>query len=286
MDRCNLEPCDGLHQDFPGCNNCYAERFSERWRGVTGHPFEHGFDLILRTERLLHPLKWKRPRTIFVNSMSDLFHKDVPTTFVDKVFETMEAADWHVFQILTKRSSLLREYVNARYRVRPFPWHIWLGVSVEDGARKSRIRHLRDANASIRFLSIEPLCRCDRFSRRLVGHSRRQVGPSNGSASYATSASRPKFRSSSSNGVDCDQKAEVALSTESSGTSTLQGMDRNYIPLTSPPLSRAWDRDPYAGRRQTEAKHFILKRYLQTLAFKILQGRIETLTFIDGFSGP
>ncbi|MDQ0543437.1 protein gp37 [Methylobacterium brachiatum] len=94
---------------------------------------------------------------IFVNSMSDLFHKDVPTTFVDRVFDTMERADWHEFQILTKRSSLMRDYVNARYVSRPVPPHIWLGVSVEDGTKKSRVTHLRNTNASVRFLSVEPL---------------------------------------------------------------------------------------------------------------------------------
>src|SRR5271156_1502141 len=85
-----------------GCDNCYAERFSERWRGGPGHPFTTGFYLTLRTERLEQPLRWKRRRMIFVNSMSDLFHKDVPRAFVDRVFDTMEAADWHVFQVLTK----------------------------------------------------------------------------------------------------------------------------------------------------------------------------------------
>lgn len=87
-----------------GCDNCYAARFSERFRGVPGHPFENGFDLTLRPERLLQPLDWKKPRMIFVNSMSDLFHKAVPKAHVAKVFDTMERADWHVYQILTKRS--------------------------------------------------------------------------------------------------------------------------------------------------------------------------------------
>ena len=100
-------PVTGCTKISRGCDNCYAERFSERFRGVAGHPFENGFDLTLRPERLNQPLAWKRPRTIFVNSMSDLFHKDVPLTFIDQVFDTMERADWHVFQVLTKRSSLL-----------------------------------------------------------------------------------------------------------------------------------------------------------------------------------
>jgi protein gp37 len=139
-----------------GCDNCYAERFSERFRGVAGHPFEHGFDLTLRPERLAQPVAWKRPRMIFVNSMSDLFHKDVPDEFISRVFDTMEKASWHTFQILTKRSSLMRGFLKKRY-TRPGPAHMWFGVSVEDGTKLSRVRHLQQAPAGIRFLSIEPL---------------------------------------------------------------------------------------------------------------------------------
>jgi protein gp37 len=150
-------PVTGCTKISAGCDNCYAERFSERFRGVTGHPFENGFDLQLRPERLDQPLRWRDSKMIFVNSMSDLFHKQVPSSFVNRVFDTMENASWHMFQILTKRSSRLRDYVNARYRGEPAPSHIWLGTSIEDGGKKSRARHLRAANASVRFLSIEPL---------------------------------------------------------------------------------------------------------------------------------
>ena len=150
-------PVTGCTKISAGCDNCYAERFAERFRGVAGHPFAMGFDLTLRPERIEQPLDWRRPRMIFVNSMSDLFHKRVPTEFVDRVFDTMERADWHVFQLLTKRSSRLRDYANRRYRDRPAPAHVWLGVSVEDGGKLSRVRHLKDANARVRFLSIEPL---------------------------------------------------------------------------------------------------------------------------------
>lgn len=94
---------------------------------------------------------------IFVNSMSDLFHKDVSKAFIDQVFDVMEQANWHEFQLLTKRSSLMRDYINARYVSRPAPSHIWLGVSVEDGTKKSRVAHLAKTNASVRFLSVEPL---------------------------------------------------------------------------------------------------------------------------------
>jgi protein gp37 len=150
-------PVTGCTKITLGCDNCYAERFSERWRGIPGHPFSNGFDLTLRPERLEQPLKWKRPRMIFVNSMSDLFHKDVPKDFIDRVFETMEAADWHKFQVLTKRSSLMQRYLRDRYGAKRGPAHIWCGVSVEDANASARITHLRQSPAGVRFLSIEPL---------------------------------------------------------------------------------------------------------------------------------
>ena len=150
-------PVTGCTKVTRGCDNCYAERLAERFRGTPGHPFETGFDLTLRPERLFQPLSWKRPRMIFVNSMSDLFHKDVPTEFIDNVFDTMEAADQHVFQILTKRSPLMRDYLRRRYGSDLTPRHIWCGVSVEDIKATARIRHLQDAPVATRFLSIEPL---------------------------------------------------------------------------------------------------------------------------------
>lgn len=150
-------PVTGCTKISNGCDNCYAARFSERFRGVPGHPFERGFDLTLRPDRLLQPLQWKRPRMIFVNSMSDLFHKNIPQEFISATFDTMEAADWHIFQVLTKRSSLLQKFVNRRYGNAKAPAHIWLGVSVESAVATSRILHLRKANAGVRFLSIEPL---------------------------------------------------------------------------------------------------------------------------------
>jgi len=150
-------PVTGCTKISPGCDNCYAERFAERFRGVPGHPFEDGFDLTLRPARLEQPLQWRRSKMIFVNSMSDLFHKHVPLEFVERVFDTMEKADHHNFQVLTKRSSRMRNFVNARYKDGTGPDHIWLGVSVEDGKRLSRVRHLQDTNAGVRFLSLEPL---------------------------------------------------------------------------------------------------------------------------------
>ena len=150
-------PVTGCTKISAGCDNCYAERFAERFRGVPDHPFESGFDLTLRPGRLDQPLHWKQHRMIFVNSMSDLFHKGVPTDFIDQVFDTMEKADHHTFQILTKRSSRMRNYVNARYGDDTAPRHIWLGTSVEDGTKKSRIKHIQQMSATVRFLSIEPL---------------------------------------------------------------------------------------------------------------------------------
>ena len=150
-------PVTGCTKITRGCDHCYAERFAERFRGTPGHPFKDGFDLKLRPERLSQPLSWKRPRRVFVNSMSDLFHKEIPATFIDRVFDTMEATDRHIFQVLTKRSSLMMTYLRRRYGSRPAPQHIWCGVSVEDHTATARIRHLRQTPISTRFLSIEPL---------------------------------------------------------------------------------------------------------------------------------
>lgn len=150
-------PVTGCTKVGPGCDNCYAERFAERFRGVPGHPFEPGFDLTLRPKRLNQPFEWRKPRMIFVNSMSDLFHKKIPKSYVDRVFDTMIAANWHTYQILTKRSSLMRSYINARFGAAGCPKHIWLGTSVEDKNRTSRISHIQKTNAAVRFLSIEPL---------------------------------------------------------------------------------------------------------------------------------
>ncbi len=150
-------PVTGCTKITRGCDHCYAERFAERWRGVAGHPYEQGFDLRLWPSRLDQPRRWRKPRKIFVNSMSDLFHKRVDRRFIDKIFQTMETVDRHIYQILTKRSSLMRNYLQRRYAGRLVPGHIWCGVSVEDQSSSTRIQHLRAAPVSVRFLSIEPL---------------------------------------------------------------------------------------------------------------------------------
>lgn len=151
-------PVRGCTKISPGCTHCYAETFAERFRGVPGHAYELGFDLRIVRDKLEEPLKWKRPRFIFVNSMSDLFHKDVPEEYVVDTCEVMRRADWHVYQVLTKRSARLRELTTAA--LHPFRdlRHIWWGVSVED--RKygiPRIDDLRNAPVAMRFLSVEPL---------------------------------------------------------------------------------------------------------------------------------
>ncbi|MEO6197847.1 MAG: phage Gp37/Gp68 family protein, partial [Dehalococcoidia bacterium] len=146
-------PVTGCTQVSPGCGHCYAKTFAERFRGVPGHPYEFGFDLQLRPERLKQPLEWKRPRTIFVNSMSDLFHEDVPLEFIQQVFETMRRADHHTFQVLTKRSQRLLDLAPSL----PWPDNVWMGVSVEYQRWTTRIDDLRRTAAKVKFLSCEPL---------------------------------------------------------------------------------------------------------------------------------
>ncbi len=151
-------PVRGCTLITPGCDHCYAQTFAERFRGVPGHPYEQGFDLRLVPEKLAEPLRWKTPKMIFVNSMSDLFHKDVPEDYVEAVCKTMERANWHTYQVLTKRSSRLRDMLQDRLQFAANLPHIWWGVSVEDRAHGLvRIKHLRQAPAAVRFLSIEPL---------------------------------------------------------------------------------------------------------------------------------
>jgi protein gp37 len=148
-------PVTGCTKISPGCDYCYAERIAESKRFRKAFP--NGFTLTLHPERLDQPLHMRKPRMVFVNSMSDLFHKDIPEDFIGSVFDAMERAHWHTFQVLTKRSSLMRDFLRRRYGNSCGPRHIWCGTSIEDGARVSRIEHLREAPAGIRFLSIEPL---------------------------------------------------------------------------------------------------------------------------------
>lgn len=151
-------PVRGCTKISPGCKYCYAETFAERFRGVEGHPYERGFDLRLVPEKLAEPLKWSTPRMIFVNSMSDLFHEDVPENYIVRVAEVMSQANWHVFQVLTKRSDRLKRLLESSLRPYADTEHIWWGVSVENKKYGlPRIEALRSSPARIRFLSIEPL---------------------------------------------------------------------------------------------------------------------------------
>lgn len=146
-------PVTGCSKVSPGCAHCYAETFAERFRGVPGHPYERGFDLQLRPERLEQPLKWTQPHMIFVNSMSDLFHEDVPEQFIESVFRVMAEADWHTFQVLTKRSERLAQLAPRL----SWPDNVWMGVSVENQRWTRRIDDLREVPARVHFLSCEPL---------------------------------------------------------------------------------------------------------------------------------
>lgn len=151
-------PVRGCTKISPGCKHCYAETFAERFRNVPGHPYEQGFDLKLIPEKLAEPLRWGTPKTIFVNSMSDLFHDAVPDDYIELCARVMQMADWHTFQVLTKRASRMRDLLATRLSFASRLSHIWWGVSVED--RKygvPRVDTIRHAPAAIRFLSVEPL---------------------------------------------------------------------------------------------------------------------------------
>lgn len=151
-------PVRGCTKISPGCKHCYAETFAERFRGVPGHPYEQGFDLRFVPEKLAEPFRWGTPRSIFVNSMSDLFHEDVPDAYIERVVRVMEQANWHTYQVLTKRSGRMRDLLATKLSSAAKQRHIWWGVSVEDQKYGvPRIADLRAAPAAVRFLSVEPL---------------------------------------------------------------------------------------------------------------------------------
>jgi protein gp37 len=171
-------PATGCTKVSPGCDHCYAETFAERWRGTPGHYFEGGFDVQLRPDKLTMPLRWKRPRRIFVNSMSDLFHDSIPDSFIAEVFAVMAAASQHTFQVLTKRHARMRSLlssadfgalVNRMYcclpsdipAIRGYQWplpNVWLGVSAENQQWADiRIPALLETPAAVRWVSAEPL---------------------------------------------------------------------------------------------------------------------------------
>ncbi len=146
-------PVTGCSKVSPGCKNCYAERLAARLKAMGNPRYKNGFSVTLHDDLLSLPLRWSKPRLIFVNSMSDLFHEEVPDEFVHRVFETMKRADQHIFQILTKRSQRLVELAPSL----SWPSNVWQGVSVEDSNHLWRIAHLQEVPSAIRFVSVEPL---------------------------------------------------------------------------------------------------------------------------------
>jgi len=146
-------PLTGCTKISPGCKNCYAERMAKRLQAMGQEKYRNGFNLTLHPASLDEPLLWKKPRMIFVNSMSDLFHKDVPEDFIQQVFSVMRQAHWHTFQVLTKRAERLLELD----REIDWPDNVWMGVSVENQDYAFRIDLLRQTHACVKFLSLEPL---------------------------------------------------------------------------------------------------------------------------------
>ena len=146
-------PLTGCTKVSPGCKHCYAERMAKRLQAMSQPNYANGFRLTMHPHSLELPLTWKKPQIIFVNSMSDLFHEDVPITFVQQVFDVMRRASWHTFQVLTKRSQRLLD-LDPEIE---WPTNVWMGVSVENAKYTFRIEHLRQSHAQVKFLSLEPL---------------------------------------------------------------------------------------------------------------------------------
>jgi protein gp37 len=151
-------PVRGCTKISPGCKHCYASAFAERFRGVPSHPYEHGFDLRLVPGKIRDPLAWPAASRVFVNSMSDLFHPNIPDSFIVQVAKVMMQANWHTYQVLTKRSEWLAQMLSGPLGFAAVSPHIWWGVSVEDQEYGlPRVEHLRTSPAAIKFLSVEPL---------------------------------------------------------------------------------------------------------------------------------
>src|SRR6266536_1542493 len=146
-------PVTGCTKISPGCKNCYAERLATRLQAMGNPRYRDGFKLTLHPNQLTLPLRWRDPRRIFVNSMSDLFHEDVPEEFIRRAFDVMVQAHWHSFQVLTKRSERLAELAPRL----PWPANVWMGVSIENRRFVSRADDLRRVPAAVRFISAEPL---------------------------------------------------------------------------------------------------------------------------------
>ena len=223
-------PVRGCTKVSPGCKHCYAETFAERFRGVPGHPFEQGFDLRLVPDKLDEPFRWAGSRRVFVNSMSDLFHEAVPDDFIMRVFSVMRRADWHIYQVLTKRPERMREIVARAAWVARCP-HIWLGVSVEDRAYGlPRLDVLRETKAAVRFYRSSPSLKTGRLvllGGHRLGHRRRRERTRRATDAGGLGPSNPRrlsctgdIPSSSSNGGVRAPNREGASSTDSSGTNS------------------------------------------------------------------
>jgi three-Cys-motif partner protein len=227
---------------------------------------------------------------IFVNSMSDLFHKEIPNAFIGSVFDTMERAHWHTFQILTKRSSLMRNFLRRRYGDNRGPSHMWFGVSVEDGSRKSRIRHLQDAPAGVRFLSIEPLIG-PVGTLDLTGIDWVIVGGESGPR-RATNGARVGARGTGS--VPRQQggfllQAVGRLTTQDGRAqarrSGVEPIPRDQISILGGRRVNMVSLADYAGREQSYVKHVLLESYLEKLVHKVAS-RYDQIAYVDGFAGP
>ncbi len=255
-------PVRGCTKISPGCKHCYAETFAERFRGVPNHPFEQGFDLRLVPSALELPLRWRKGRLVFVNSMSDLFHEDVPDEYIEQVFGVMETAKQHQFQVLTKRAERMAAFVE-RCGV---PENVWMGVSVESAAYRSRIVVLRRVPARVRFLSLEPLIGAPgrtRSSRDSLGHRgwrERPWSPRDeagmGRAMSAGSALLPACLSSSSSGAASRRVGGDASSTARRGTvcPSRRAWCESTVAETALPFSTATPRIARRSRRPQERR--------------------------------
>lgn len=294
-------PVTGCDKVSPGCAHCYAETFAERWRGIKDHPYEQGFDLRLWPSRLEYPLKWKKPRIIFVNSMSDLFHERIPDDYVEEVFDVMTRADHHVYQVLTKRPERMAELASRL----PWPEHIWMGVTIENRRFVDRADYLRHVPAAIRFISAEPL-----------------LGPLEGLDLQdihwliTGGESGPRFRSVKEEWIrelrDLCQEAEVPFFFKQwggirakSGGRQFEGKEWNGMPdhklgkvlaPTGVKVSRERQKDvpdsadeKWEFAAHTKAKHEILRRYLGAWLSILGRGkagrRHSELILLDGFAG-
>lgn len=291
-------PITGCTKVSPGCAHCYAETFAERWRGIPGHAYEQGFDLRLWPERLEHPFRWKKPRVIFVNSMSDMFHEDVPADFIAEVFDVMASADQHVYQILTKRHERMAELAPDL----PWPPHVWMGVTIENRRFVSRADYLRQVPAAVRFISAEPLL------GYLEGLDLTDID-----WVIAGGESGPKYRPVKAEWIRdvrdrCEREGAAFFFKQwggnraKSGGRELDGREYNAMPPhsmnmalapTGPPGGRDRPRDipddadeKWTYPEHTAAKHDILRSYLSAWLVILGRGRRhKQLVLLDGFAG-